>query len=81
MRRPRADVGGEQYIFQFREQRGIDLLFARDKVFDLGNDLRTRLRDRLFQPVEQRSFALLEDGEHSYETAARAEGFILAEED
>src|SRR5882762_7321332 len=81
MRRPRADVGGEQYIFQFREQRGINLFFARDEVFDLGNDLRTRLRDRLFQPVEQRSFTLLEYGEHSYATAARAEVFILAEED
>ena len=81
MRRPRADVGGEQYVFQFREQLGIDLFLARDEVFDLGDDLRPRLRDRLFQPVEQRTFALffffLEKGEHSY---AIPRTFILAEE-
>jgi hypothetical protein len=84
MSRPRADVGGQQYILQFGEQLGIDLLLARDEVFDPGYDLRPRLRDRLFQPFEQRWFALffvlLKYGKHIFATIPRAGPFILAEE-
>ena len=53
MRGAGAQVGGEQRIFELCEQLGIDFLFARDQIFDLGGDLRPRLRDRLLQPVEQ----------------------------
>ena len=51
---PGAEIGGEQSVLKFREQPGIDFLFAGDQVFDLGGDLRASLRDRLLQPVEQR---------------------------
>jgi len=44
MRRPRADVSGEQYIFQFREQRGIDLLFAETRSSTLAT-----ICDRVFE--------------------------------
>lgn len=87
VRSPGTEVCGQQRVFEFREQIGINLLFARDKVFDLGGDLRPRLRDRLLQPVEQGSalfalvlFFLAEDGKHSGIADLRSESFILAEE-
>src|SRR3984893_1984202 len=84
MSRPWANVGSEQNILQFGEQLGIDLLLARDEIFDPGNDLRPRLRDRLFQPFEQRWFALFfvlfEYGKHIFTAIPRAGLFILAEE-
>src|ERR1019366_2895928 len=73
MRGPGAEVGGEQRVLEFRKQLGIDFLFARNEVFDFGGDLRPGLRDRLFQPVEQRTalfalvlFFLAEDGQHNW---------------
>ena len=87
---PRAEIGGEQGILKFREQLGIDFLFARDQVFDLGGDLRAGLRDRLLQPVEQRPaflgllafvvFIFAEDRKHRCFAAMRGESLILAEE-
>ena len=88
MSRPRAEIGGEQSVLELREQLGIDFLFARDQVFDLGGDLRAGLRDRLFQTVEQRpaflgllAFVVLaEDRKHKCFAAVRGESLILAEE-
>jgi hypothetical protein len=48
MSRPWANVGSEQNILQFGEQLGIDLLLARDEIFDPGNDPRSRAPDPSF---------------------------------
>jgi len=84
MSRPRADVGGQQYILQFGEQLGIDLLLARDEVFDPATICDPRLRDRLFSGRSSSDGSLFFSSflkmENIFLPRSRALGpFILAE--
>ncbi len=65
-RRAHAEIGGEERIFEAGERRGIDLLFASENILDARGELRPRLRNRLLQPVEERTFTFVfsEKGDH-----------------
>ena len=48
-----TDIGGDERVFQFVEEIGVDLLPAKKDVFDLGHQAGAGLLNALLQAVEE----------------------------